>query len=129
MVRDDEWNPTSYETMKSIKMAIKSLRGNYLVLDEIEIGCARETVMGIVKWLNKNLRKGIKDSLGCMVITHSEYVVENLDYDQFFNLDGFKSAEEWVNREIKPTNLEDLKEDSLELYRFVNKMSEKKEKK
>jgi len=126
MVRDVDWNPTSYETLKSIQTAIRSIRGNYLSLDEIEIGCARETVMGIVKWLNKNLRKGIKDSLGCLVITHSEYVVENLDYDQFFNLDGFETAEEWISREVKPTNLDELEKDSRELFGFVTKNAKKK---
>ena len=61
-----------------------------------------------------------------MVITHSEYVVENLRHEQFFNLDGYKTEREWMDREIVPTDLEALKDDSLALYRFVNKMSEKK---
>ena len=126
MVRDQEDSPTSYETLKSIQTAIRSLQGNYLVLDEIEIGCARETVMGLVGWLNANLRDGIKDSLGCMIITHSEYVVENLDYDQFLNLDGFKTAEEWVNREIKATDLEELEKKSRELFHFVIKKGREK---
>jgi len=126
MVRDQKDSPTSYETMKSIQTAIRSLRGNYLVLDEIEIGCARETVMGLVGWLNENLREGVKDSLGCMVITHSEYVVENLDYDQFLNMDGFKSAEEWVNRDVKPTDLEALQENSSALFRYVIKKGNEK---
>ena len=29
--------------------------------------------MGIVDWLNQNLRAAIKDTFGCMVITHSRF--------------------------------------------------------
>jgi len=125
MVRDSDWNPTSFETVKHIQTAINSLRGNYLCLDEIEIGCAKETIMGIVAWLNKNLRKGIKDSLGCLVITHSEFVVQNLRHDHFFNLDGFETGPEWLEREVKPTDLEVLEKDSLDLFRFIQKNTKK----
>ena len=126
MVRDSEWNPTSYETFVHIETAIRSLHGYYLCLDEIEIGCAVETVMGIVKWLNENLRAGIEDSLGCLVITHSHHVVENLDFDHFFNMDRDETAEEWLNRKIVPTDMDALKNDSMALFRFVTAHSKKR---
>ena len=129
LVRDAPDSPTSYETFRSIQQAIRSIDGAYLCLDEIEIGCARETVMGLVGWLNEHLRAGVEGSLGCLVITHSEFVIKNLEHDNFFSLDGYNTEEEWVNRDIIPTDMEALGNDSRELFRFVSdRTREKKEK-
>ena len=125
-LHDTDWDPTSVNTISFIQTASRSIHGGYLVLDEIEVGCAEETLMGMVAWLNENLREALKDTLGCMVITHSRYVVEHLDFDHWFNLDGFKTPEEWMNREIVPVDLEKLRKDSHDLFRFVTAEGNKK---
>jgi hypothetical protein len=82
-----------------------------------------------VKWINGNLREAIKGTLGCMVITHSPYVVRNLKFDHWFNLDGYKTPEEWLGRKIVPVDLEKLKKDSHDLFLFVTAQGEKKKRK
>jgi hypothetical protein len=100
-----------------------------MVLDEIEIGCAEETLMGMVTWMNGHIRDSIKGTLGCLVITHSPYVVRNFKFDHWFNLDGYKTADEWLNRELIPVDLEALKKSSYELFRFVDDQASKNKKK
>jgi hypothetical protein len=124
-MRDMGEHPTSVSTIGFINTISNSIHGGFLVLDEIEIGCGEETIMGLVEWLNSNLRERLKGTLGCMVITHSRFVVENLDYDHWFSLDGFETAEDWLNREIVPTDLEQLKKDSNELFWYVSSRSKK----
>ena len=119
LVRDSDWMSTSYETFKNIKTAIRSTHDNFLCLDEIEIGCSAETVMGMTHWLNANLKIGIEGSLGCLVITHSPHVVENLNFDHWFNLDGYASAEEWLHREIVPVDMDSYVEQQMELFKMI----------
>jgi hypothetical protein len=125
--RDTDWYPTSVNTINLIDAASKSVHGGYLVLDEIEVGCSEETLMGIVAWLNENLRQRVKDTtVGCMVITHSRYVVEHLKFDHWFNLDGYETPEEWINRKVVPVDLEKLRKDSHALFQLVTASGEKK---
>jgi hypothetical protein len=130
MFRDTDWNPTSLNTLNFLDSAIGYAEnyGGYLVLDEIEMGCSEETLRGIVLWLNEHLRPRIKGTMGCMVITHSRCVVECLDFDHWFNLDGFDTPEAWMARRMKPADLEKLKKDSLDLFRYVQSKMEKKKK-
>jgi hypothetical protein len=116
---DTEWDPTSVNTINFIKVVSRSIHGGYMVLDEIEVGCSEETLMGIVAWANDNIREAIKGTLGCMVITHSPYVVRNFKFDHWFNLDGYDTPEAWLSREIVPVDLEKLRKDSNDLFRFV----------
>lgn len=127
---DTDWDPTSVNTINFIQVVSRSIHGGYMVLDEIEIGCAEETLMGMVDWMNDHLREAIKGTLGCLVITHSPYVVKNLKFDNWFNLDGYKTADEWLNRKIVPVDLESLKKRSHDLFRFVeSQISKNKAKK
>ena len=114
-MRDDGWNPTSVETMKHVRSIIKS-EGKYIVIDEPEIGMGEETVMALVKFLNDNMRK-VKHK-GILIITHNRYVVENLDADEFFNIECM-SKEEWLNRELIPTDLDELNDNSNKLFRAI----------
>lgn len=123
---DTEWTPTSLNTIHFINCASNSIYGGYLVLDEIEVGCSEETQMGIVDWLNKNLRGRIKDTLGCLVITHSRYVVEYLDFDNWFNLDGYDTKEAWLGRKIVPVDTDELQKTSHELFLKINSLKDKK---
>ena len=123
MLRDDGETPTSVETYSSIKKAIKSVGDHFLCLDEIEIGCSEETTLAMVKFLNENLPK---DSLGILIITHSRQVVQSLNHDHFFNLDGFDTKEEWLDRDVHPLSLDELKNKSLEFRRYVCRRTNEK---
>jgi predicted ATPase len=118
-LRDDDWNATSYETIRSIKKAIQSTNDNFLCLDEIEIGCSTEMIMGMALWLNEHLRPGIEGSLGCLVITHSPYVVEHLEHDNWFNMDNYETAEAWLARPIEPVDLDAFIEEQQGMFKAV----------
>ena len=126
LLRDTEWSATSFSTVSTIQTAMRSVHGGYLCLDEIEIGLGEETIIGLTDWLNKNLREAIKGTLGCLVITHSRCVVENLSFDHWFSLDGHATPREWLDRKVVPTDLEELRKDDLGFFRFIDGRSEKK---
>lgn len=114
MARDLPWLPTSLTTIHHIQMSCRSARdGKHMfVIDEPEIGCGEETVVALCKWLNEEILTQ-KFAGGLLIITHNRYMVENLNCKHFFNLDGYKTKEEWLNRKIRPTNLKELEENRL----------------
>lgn len=111
-MQDTPWLPTSYATINMIENLIK-IKNKYLVIDEPEIGMGEETVMALVNFLNEKFSNLDESVLGVMVITHNRYLVSNLRHDHFANTDGLKSSEEWLNRELVPTDLEALKQNDL----------------
>lgn len=117
--RDVEESSTSSHTAHLVRTACNSIHGGYLCIDEVEVGLGEETIMGIVDWLNANLREKLKGTLGCLVITHSRLVVQNLDFDHWFSLDGFDTPVEWMNRKIVPTDLDELTKHDNGFFRYV----------
>jgi len=119
IMRDTEWVATSqntYYALKGVFNAITDKRTKYLVIDEFEIGCSEETVLAFVKYINKELKKALKKNLeGAIIITHSRLAVKNLKFDYFVNLDGL-TKDEWLNREVVPTDLKELEENELFFY-------------
>jgi len=111
-MQDTPWLPTSYATINMIENLIK-IKNKYIVIDEPEIGMGEETVMALVNFLNEKFSNLDDSVLGVMVITHNRYIVSNLRHDHFANTDGLKSSEEWLNRELVPTDLEALKQNDL----------------
>ena len=128
MLRDADWDSTSYSTYKSIQKAIISLSGSYLCLDEIEIGCSAETIMGMVAHLNESLRSAMKGSLGCLVITHHPYVVRHLDFDNWFSLDGYERAGDWLHRPQEPRDIKHFVERHEAMSKVVHGRMQKPEK-
>lgn len=123
---DLPWLPTSQTTLHTIRQILKHASGNYVVIDEPEIGCGEETVMALAAWLNEQLAARPADCLGVMIITHNRYMVEHLAHDNFFNLDGFDTKDEWLNRPLIPTDLAALEENAL--FDYIRDLSAKKEK-
>lgn len=118
---DDPTNPTSSETMHNINSLVNAhteKNKRYLVIDEPEIGMGEEMVAALVLKLNKMFETMPEGVYGIMIITHNRYIVKHLN-SEFINLEGM-SREEWLNREIIPTDLAQFEEDSLGLYRAIN---------
>jgi hypothetical protein len=64
-----------------------------------------------------------------MIITHSKHIVRNLKHDYFVNLEGM-TEEQWLNREIKATNIEEFREYASGLFRAIqDRINSNKEKK
>ncbi len=114
---DNPENPTSSESLYNIHSLIKSLSNNnkrYLVIDEPEIGMGEEMIAALSIKLNSLLNPLPDGCYGVLIITHNRYLVSNLQAE-FINLEGM-TKDEWLNREIIPTNLEEFEENASGLY-------------
>lgn len=127
MAIDDPTSPTSAHTVHLIKSLMGSCKGQFIIIDEPEIGMGEETVLGLVAWLNATLKDTVRsnEATGVLIITHSRLIVEKLEADAFLNIDGY-TKDGWLNRELVPLDLEELERHSLELYRAINKRSKEK---
>lgn len=126
-------SPTSLCTYDMIKQALGgefSLeKPYYLVLDEMEIGMSKESVAGIIDYVVKKIPYWVTNTLGVLIITHSDFVVSELtkkvDCD-FINLSYNKidyNVDNWLERDIIPTDFEWLDTWSNKLYKTVNDRS------
>lgn len=118
-LRDCGWTPTSMETYRFIKGVFQALNNNkrFIVLDEPEIGASKEVQKAFAKYIN-NFYDDIHDNNKCyglLVITHSDEIIKNLKCDNFLNIQGL-TKEEYLNREIKDIDLEELEKFSLDLF-------------
>lgn len=118
-LRDCGWTPTSIETYRFIKGVFQALNNNkrFIVLDEPEIGASKEVQKAFAKYIN-NFYEDIHDNNKCyglLVITHSDEIIKNLKCDNFLNIQGL-TKEEYLNREIKDIDLEELEKFSLDLF-------------
>lgn len=124
-MHDDPWNPTSLSTFQFIETLFNTFNKNdehkrYLIIDEPEIGMSKESQLGFINWFKKQIPSLLENTLGVMLITHSELIVEQLkELAIFLNIDKDCTADEWINREIIPTDFEKLAEESHELYLAV----------
>lgn len=121
-MHDSSDMPTSYETFNKIEALLKicsDAHKRFIVIDEPEIGMGEEMIAALVIYLNKAFKKLPKGCLGVLIITHNRYIVENLK-SEFINLEGM-NRKEWLTREIVPTNIEVFQEESLGLFRAIQK--------
>lgn len=126
-LRDCGWTPTSMETYRFIKGIFQNLNDDnkkiskrFIVLDEPEIGASREVQKAFAKYIN-NFYEKIHDNNKCyglLVITHSDEIIKNLKCDNFLNIQGL-TKEEYLNREIKDIDLEEIEKFSLDLFRGI----------
>lgn len=119
ILNDTTWIATSQNTLNVIKALISSIKtsnrkSKYLVIDEYEIGCSEETTIAIAAYISENLNNLIDTGLidGAMIITHSRSGLEYIKFDHFLNMEG-KTQEEWLNRKIIPTDLDELDRNDL----------------
>ena len=132
LMADSSWEPTSCHTYDLITGLFKSCFDNeenkkkrlipyYFVIDELEIGMSRESQLAMCNYLKDMIPKINKKSYGLLIITHSEFVVEQLkNVCNFMDLNNPKrTADEWINREIIPTDFEKLEDDAHELFQAL----------
>lgn len=125
---DNPQFPTSISTYNLIDRLLcscvdseKKRDKSYIIIDEPEIGMADESQLGIALYLKSKVPEILENSLGIMIITHSKFVVRELKENaDFFYTDYDMTADEWLNRDIIPTNFEDLRIQSIDLMRRLN---------
>ena len=132
-MHDVSWIPTSCSTYDLINSMFNTFlkedsSKRYLIIDEPEIGMSKEAQMGLATYIVNKIPDILKYTYGLLIITHSEVLVDALkDKVEFFNIDKECTAEEWLNREIVPLDLEELAKKSNELYHAILEYSKEKE--
>ncbi len=133
MMHNMPWNPTSTETYSLIKRLFFNCfkedddKKYYLIIDEPEIGMAREPQVSIARYIKMRFEECRDRMYGLLVTTHSEDIVKELiDVAAFIDINGCEDAKSWLNREIIPTDFEQLTKESNELYQAINENSKKK---
>jgi hypothetical protein len=122
IMQDTGWIATSQNTLSLIKGVIKSIsesdKTKYLVIDEYEIGCSEETIVALARYINAQILQLIQEKkiMGAMIITHSRLGIKEFSWDNFVNLEGL-DYDSWINREVIPTDLEQL--DKNELFSYI----------
>ena len=131
IMHDDGETPTSCSTYHLITTMMNTFLNEdgskrYLIIDEPEIGMSKESQLGLMQYLNTKIDDILKYTYGLLVITHSDVIVNALkDRAVFLNMDTDCTADEWLNREIIPVDLEKLENESYDLYRAINDYSKK----
>lgn len=107
---DLPWLSTADCTLNLVDGLIKVDKSHmrYIIIDELEIGMGDEVIAATCEHINLLKDAILENSYGVLVITHSRVVANYLNYDNFINIEGM-SKDDWVNREVKPANLEDFK--------------------
>lgn len=113
--RDCEWLPTSVNTLDRMRDFGTRTRGTFGILDEIELGMSEESQYGVALYINRQLEEFRKNNKGLLIITHSRYIARYVDADEFINIEGM-TKQEWLDREIVPTDFDSLDRDSSELF-------------
>jgi hypothetical protein len=123
MLHDTSWVATSQNTFRCVSALLNTIEKSeagthkYVVIDEYEIGCSEETIVALATYISERLQKLLADGKieGAMIVTHSRLGIKHIKFDHFANVEG-KTFDEWMNREITPTDLVKLEENELFSY-------------
>lgn len=122
IMMDGADDATSNHSCHMLRSIFKSATDRYIIIDEPEIGMGKEILLGYIQELNEEIQKQ-KDSgtfLGIMIITHSEFFIENFNHDIFLNLENL-TYEQWKNREVKAIAPKALSEWSHKMWLTIEK--------
>jgi hypothetical protein len=119
---------TSNNSFYLIECLLKE-KDRYYILDESEIGMGKEVLLGVLQYIEADIaeKKANGKFYGMLVITHSEFLIENFKHDNFLNMEGM-TYDEWKNREIKPVDPKTLGVWCLELWSAIEKRIKEKNK-
>jgi len=120
---DDPETATSNASFNLIDTMMTSSGDRYYILDEPEIGMGKEAQLGLANWINSIVAKLKEDGkwMGLLLITHSDFLIQNINFDTFIDLGGHTSFEAWKNREIKAINPADLDTWCVTMWRAIEK--------
>lgn len=121
-LRDADWSATSQGSVDHARHLL-TFTDRFLVLDEVELGMSEEMQLAIAQHINSVKEKVLKDSYGLLVITHSRIIASTLEEDAFFNIDGYKTKQEWLDRKIVPVDLDQFEKDASDLFKRIRDRS------
>lgn len=119
---------SGYNSARFIKRAFKNRERTFSVmLDEPEIGCSEELCYSLARSMIKNIPS--MTNLNCLyVITHSRILAKTLldlnpSYIYMHQKDSHSmTLNEWLNREIKEMDLEEMYSKSTENWLIIEKL-------
>lgn len=117
MFCDVGWIATSENSIHNVENVL-DLDDRFIVLDEPEVGCSLELQAGLADYINKRKQEILEKNLGILVITHSKVMVERIEADEFFNMEGM-TKEEWLSREIVPVDIEEFVKEAEATFDFM----------
>ena len=130
-----DW-PTSPTSLCTYNLLNQALGGEftldkpyYLVIDELEIGMSKESIVGAVDFVSKKIPYWLENTLGVLIITHSDIVVDLLTkrFDCDFIYLGYNTVDSnvknWLDRNVVPTDFEWLDNWSNTLFKQVRDRS------
>lgn len=101
-------------------------KDHVLIYDEPEIGMSEEVQLGAGYFIVQQLADFPPKLRGLVIMTHSRHIVSaamRCDGAKFVNLGGkYKTAEEWLNRPLRPVNIEDVKKAGHENWQKFSKL-------
>jgi predicted ATPase len=116
---DTEWTATSTNTLHAMEGVFKGKEDtDYIIIDEPELGIGEELQLGLVDYLNEEIKACREIGRGVMIITHSKVIVKDLDIDCFINIQGLTKTE-WLERIPKKISVKDFLEYSSAMFREI----------
>jgi hypothetical protein len=100
-----------------------------VIWDEPEIGMGEELQMGTADWLCEQLEDWPKQTLGVVLLTHSHHFVRRaMQFPgvKWLSMDGYATADEWLNRDIVPIGPEEVRDMGHERWSRVSKILKKR---
>lgn len=119
---DDESTGTiSANTFIGGVRTMRARKNKHVVIwDEPEIGMGEELQVGSAEWLCGQLADWPEHLQGVIIMTHSRVFVKRMmkfPGAKWMSLDGYKTPELWLNREIVPIDPEEVQKKGRERWR------------
>lgn len=133
MFGDNAEDATSDSSLKIMEAALRNCQrwlgeGSNcgLHIDEPEVGCSEELQLSIGPWLRKRLDELTPPPTVTMITTHSRRLAENFRDWKFIDT-GFEypDIDAWLNREVKPMDIEELQLNAHTLFLVIVERQEK----
>ena len=123
------YESTGAMTAKTFIVGMKTMRKrerpHVVIWDEPEIGMGDELQLGTANWFCSQLEDWPEHLQGIVLLTHSRYFVRRvMEFPgaRWLSLDGIKTPEAWLDREIVPVDPETVLKTGHERFRRVSKI-------
>lgn len=126
LAMDNADDATSNHTAH-MTMAVMNQPDRFIIIDEPEVGMGKEVLLGLLLDIQDKIAelKSKNQFHGILIITHSEFLIENFPHDTFLNMEG-KTYEQWKNRHIEPIRPTELSNWSHAMWGAIQKRMEEK---
>ena len=129
---DESNESTGVISAGTFQGGMRTMRGrekpHAVIWDEPEIGMGEELQVGTVNWLCDELKDWPENLQGVVLFTHSRLFVQRamqFPGAKWMSMDGYATADEWLNREIVPITPPEVSTKGVEKFRRISKILKK----